>query len=92
MNKYRCPLCQSTIHAPQQMATDDARRLCLECTKETGKITRRARVADLRKKSERDAERKVRVALTEEEKTARAERRLLKNAAKLGIVAKEPKP
>ena len=56
---WRCPLCRVGIRAPSRIRKTDAKRYCLPCTKDTGKLVERmcvAREAKKQKVSDRTKE------------------------------------
>ena len=52
MRRWICPLCGSGLNGPERPRKDDARRYCLTCTAETGRLVERTSPALERKRAQ----------------------------------------
>lgn len=72
MRRFICPRCGAGINAPERLAKNDARRYCLVCSGETGKLVERTSPA-LERKRAAGRERSAAKTMTKRQKAAAAE-------------------
>src|SRR4051812_12447070 len=73
---WRCPLCTDQHRAPSRPRRDDARRYCLTCTAETGRLVERFCPSLERQRAERASRQEQRCrARSERERQAALEAR-----------------
>lgn len=79
--RWKCPICESGLLAPSRPRKDDARRYCLTCTAETGRLVER--IAPTLEKKRATARATQRAKQTQKRKRQSAKKQKQKTHAKI---------
>lgn len=66
--RWKCPLCDNGLLAPQRCRMNDVRRYCLNCSEETGKLVERVAPALEKKREQAKEKRKEKTKATRQKK------------------------